>query len=62
MITIVNNFLDKLFNTHIISLYFNTDLIFDLDIGKTLIIGFILEMCIIIAFVGLWFFRQIFER
>jgi len=62
MITIVNNFLDKLFNTHIISLYFNTDLIFDLDIGKTLIIGFILEMCIIIAFVGLWFFHQIFER
>lgn len=59
MILIVNNFLDKLFNTHIISLYFNTDLVFNIDIGRLTIISFILIFCIFICFMIFYFIHYL---
>lgn len=59
MILILNNFLDKLFNTHIISLYFNSDLIFNIDIGRLAIISFILIFCVFIAFIVFYFIHYL---
>lgn len=62
MINAINTFFDNLFGTHAITVYANSNVLFSFDLGKWILVLFILISCISIASVGMWFIHTIIER
>lgn len=62
MKSVINEFLNSLFNTSSITLYAGESELVSINVGMILEIAFISFCCIIISSIFIWFFHILFEK